>query len=163
MENLFKEGIWKQFGGSIEMLENAIKFCPAENWDTKNKFWYNAFHCLFFMDYYLTLDHENFMPPKPFTLTEFEPIETMPERVYTKEELLVYLNFIKNKCHELIKGLTTETLSQRWVNPYRNYSIMELLIYNLKHVQHHVGQLNLILRHEVNSVPKWVSHTKTEL
>jgi hypothetical protein len=63
MDNLLKEAVWKQFGASIDMLENAITLCPIEFWDTDKKFWYNAYHCLFYLDYYLTLEPEKFSPP----------------------------------------------------------------------------------------------------
>jgi hypothetical protein len=48
MDNSLKEIIWLQFGASIDMLKNAITLCPAEFWNTEKKFWYNAYHCLFF-------------------------------------------------------------------------------------------------------------------
>jgi uncharacterized damage-inducible protein DinB len=40
-----------------------------------------------------------------------------------------------------------------------NYSVLEILLYNLKHVQHHVGQLNLLLREETGQAADWVSGT----
>jgi hypothetical protein len=83
MINLAKESIWKQFGACIDMLENAINACPNEHWATETKFWYQAFHCLFFLDYYLTMEPKTFSPPAPFTLSKFTEDE-MPERVYSK-------------------------------------------------------------------------------
>lgn len=163
MINLLKESIWKQFGASIDMLENAIRLCPQEHWDTEKKFWYNAYHCLFFLDYYLTLEPKKFSPPPPFTLSEFE--HEMPERVYTKEELLTYLSFCRQKCHTLISGMTEEIASSHWVNQSRSmdYPLVELLIYNMRHVQHHAAQLNLILRQEIDHAPEWVSRAKMKL
>lgn len=32
------EPIWNQFGASIDMLENAIKMCPDQHWDTSLNF-----------------------------------------------------------------------------------------------------------------------------
>lgn len=156
MENLIKEILWKQFGASIDMLENAILACPEEFWDTDRKFWYNAYHCLFYLDYYLTLDPVKFSPPPPFTQSEFE--HTMPERVYTREELLVYLQFNREKCHTLIKDLTEETIGQRWVNQSKtmDYPVLEILLYNMRHVQHHAAQLNLILRKTIDDAPNWI-------
>lgn len=163
MINLLKESIWKQFGASIDMLENAIAHCPIEYWNTEKKFWYNAFHCLFFLDYYLTLDPKKFTPPAPFTFSEFE--DMMPERVYTKEELLTYLSFCQQKCHNLIGGMTEEIASSHWVNQSgsMDYPLVELLIYNMRHVQHHAAQLNLILRQDLNDAPEWVSRAKMRL
>jgi hypothetical protein len=34
-----KEILWKQFAASIDVLENAIRLCPDEFWDTDTKFW----------------------------------------------------------------------------------------------------------------------------
>ena len=36
-------------------------------------------------------------------------------------------------------------------------SIAELLLYNMRHVQHHAAQLHLILRQTIDSAPGWVS------
>ena len=163
METAIKETLWKQFGACIDMLENAILACPNELWDTPAQFWYNAYHCLFYLDYYLSPEPEKFSPPSPFTLSEFDPAGTLPEVVYKKEELLGYLNFSRTKCHDLIAGLTPESASKRWINEYRDYSLFEMLIYNLRHVQHHVAQLNLLLRQGMNGAPGWVSQTKIPL
>ena len=163
MDHSFKQTLWKQFGASIDMLENAIQLCPPALWDAENKFWYYAFHTLFYLDYYLTLDPDNFLPPSPFTLSEFDPKGGPPDSVYTKEELLTYVQYNRNKCHDMIANLTDETANQRWINPYRNYSILELLLYNMRHVQHHTAQLNMLLRQGINDAPRWVSHTKIDL
>ncbi|MEP7233596.1 MAG: DinB family protein [Ginsengibacter sp.] len=159
MNKSFNESLWKQFGASIDMLENAMRLCPDELWNTGRKFWYNAYHCLFFLDYYLTPKPIGFSPPLPYTLSEFDPSGAMPERVYTKEELLVYLQFNRDKCQKLITGLTEETFDSRWINESgtMDYSLFELLLYNMRHVQHHAAQLNLMLRQEINYAPDWVS------
>jgi hypothetical protein len=47
--------------------------------------------------------------------------------------------------------------SERWVNDYKNFSILEILLYNLRHIQHHAAQLNLILRQTIHNAPKWVN------
>ncbi len=163
MDESLKETLWKQFGASIDMLENAIMDCPNELWDTNSKFWYNAYHSLFYLDYYLAVEPEKFSPPPPFTLSEFDPTGIMPDRVYSKDELLAYLQLSRNKCHDLIAQLTTESAEKRWANEYRNYSTFEILLYNMRHVQHHAAQLNLLLRQGINKAPRWVSQTKIDL
>jgi len=35
--------------------------------------------------------------------------------------------------------------------------VLEILLYNLKHVQHHAGQLNLLLRQETGEAANWVA------
>ena len=163
MDNSLKEILWKQFGASIDMLENALTLCPNELWNTETKFWYNAYHCLFYLDYYLTLEPDKFAPPSPFTLSEFDPAGAMPDQVYSKAVLLVYLQKNRKKCYDLIESMTTEIAYKRWVNEYKNYSVIEILLYNMRHVQHHAAQLNLLLRQGVNNAPSWVSQTEINL
>jgi hypothetical protein len=163
MHSSIKQILWKQFGASIDMLENAIVMCPEAHWDTDTKFWYKAYHCLFFLDYYLTLEPIHFAPPPPFTLSEFE--DEMPERVYTKTELLQYLHASREKCHLLIAGLSRDISSKRWINESwsMNYSMHEILLYNMRHVQHHAAQLNLLLRQAIDDAPRWIKRSEREL
>lgn len=37
----------------------------------------------------------------------------------------------------------------------------ELLLYRMRHVQHHVAQLNLLLRQSVDSAPAWVATSRS--
>jgi DinB superfamily len=154
------ESIWTQFGASLEMLENAIKMCPEEYWDTDLSFWYTSYHCIFWTDYFLTTEPKNFAPPTPFTFSEFDPTGKKPDRTYTKRELLDYIEHCRQKAYKLISTLTTERLNERWINEYKNYSLLEILLYNLRHIQHHSAQLNLLLRQTINNAPTWVSQAK---
>lgn len=163
MDISLKESLWRQFGASIDMLKNAITLCPTEFWDTEKKFWYNAYHCLFFLDYYLTLDPKNFSPPNPFSLSEFE--DRMPDRTYTKDEVLMYLKFCRKKCHDLLSGMNDEIAKSYWTNESKtmSYTVIEILLYNMRHVQHHSAQLNLLLRQEINDAPVWVREAEDKL
>ncbi len=156
MDQNLKEILWRQFGASIDMLKNAIELCPEADWATKNQFWYNAYHSIFFLDYYLTMPPVGFTPPAPFDLSEFE--DRMPSSVFTKDELLIYTHYCRNKCHDFIMNWNNETDPTEWENESKTmrYSVVEILIYNLRHVQHHVGQLNLLLRQMINDAPEWV-------
>lgn len=156
MYSTIKESLWEQFGASITMLENAIIACPSAHWNTDAKFWYTSYHTLFFMDFYLSMDAKSFSPPAPFSLSEFE--DRMPERVYSKEEVLDYLQFCRNKCFQFIDGLTQQSMADRWRNESgsMDYSLVEILLYNMRHVQHHAAQLNLQLRQTINDAPLWV-------
>jgi hypothetical protein len=159
MNNSINEAIWNQFGASIEMLENVILLCPEELWDTELKFWSKAYHCIFWTDYYLSNDPKEFTPKEPFDLSEFDPMGKMPQRTYSKQELITYLLYCKEKAKQQITEFNTETLTKRWVNDYKNYSFLEIIIYNIRHIQHHSAQLNLLLRQQINSSTPWISQT----
>jgi len=47
--------------------------------------------------------------------------------------------------------------------PWGEVSFSELLIYNLRHVQHGAAQLNLMLRNTIDNAGRWVGKTKTPL
>lgn len=97
MINSLKQSLWKHFAASIDMLKNAITLWPEEYWNTDKKFFYNAYHCLVFLDYYLTIPPKNFSVPLPFTLTEPAHIpkkaidDVVPDRIYSKQELIDYM------------------------------------------------------------------------
>src|SRR5438045_2776376 len=87
-----KTVLWHQYGASIDALENALVACPANVWNDETRspeqrFWYNAYHALFWLDLYLSDSPEGFAPPAPFGLEELDPAGVLPPRVYTKEEL----------------------------------------------------------------------------
>ena len=155
MDDALKQVYWTQFGAAIDMLGNAIKACPDDLWD-KHLYWYNAYHCIFYLDYYLS-EPKDFVPPQPFTLSEFDPSGILPERIYTQSELLDYLDSCRKKCFDVIMSLTEISALKHWTNQYRSYPMAEMLLYNIRHVQHHAAQLNLLLRQNGADPPRWVS------
>jgi hypothetical protein len=164
MNTAFKTIIWQQFGAAIDMLENAIVGSPGEVWGDRpgnHEFWYLAYHTLFFLDYYMSESSEGFAPPAPFTLSELDPAGALPDRVYTKDELLTYLEHGRNKCKARIEGLTDQTAHQRCGFKRPGITVAELLLYKMRHVQHHAAQLNLILRQRIDSAPRWVARAKS--
>jgi hypothetical protein len=165
MDKIIRESIWNQFGAAIDMFENALLMCPDELWNSKCNFWYIAFDCLYYLDYYLTLDPATYKLPEPFAFAGPDPNDGPPERVYTREELLTWLSSSRNKCRDLIASMTTEIATGTWSNLSKtmSYPVMELLIYNMRHLQHHTGQLNLLLRQNIDDAPDWISRAGTAL
>lgn len=145
------------------MLENGVIACPENIWGDRSsqpEYWYLTFHTLFWFDYYLSESGDNFQPPAPFGLEEMDSAGLLPNRVYTKAELLSYLDHGRRKCKALIESLTVEKAKSRWVSGRSDFSVAELLLYNMRHVQHHAAQLNLILRQSTDSAPRWVRRAK---
>ena len=166
MEETWNVVVWQQFGATIDMLENAMRACPDKLWNDRSQqpeFWYLVYHTLFWLDFYLSDSASSFVPPSPFTLAEMDPEGVRPERPYTKDELQNYLEHGREKCRSLIAALTDEGGKERRVLGSFDGSLMELLLYNLRHVQHHAAQLNLILRQQIDSAPGWVRKTSRSL
>jgi len=146
------------------MLENAMRACPDDLWSDRSKqpeFWYIAYHTLFWLNFYLSNPEESFTPPSPFTLDELDPAGRLPERAYMKEELLPYLEHGRRKCRSTIEAFTDQRARQHCGFEMPDVSGAELLLYNMRHVQHHAAQLNLILRQEIDSAPRWVGRNRS--
>jgi hypothetical protein len=160
MDTFWRTIVWQQFGAAIDMLENAVLACPEPLWSDRSQrpeFWYLVYHTLFFLDLYLSDSVEGFVPAAPFTLDELDPAGLTPEQPYTKDQLRTYLEHGREKCRSTIDTLTDDRGRQRCGFEWVDVSVMELLLYNMRHVQHHTAQLNLILRQKTDSAPGWVS------
>lgn len=172
MDTFWKEALWQQYGAAIDALGLAVEACPAELWEARvwkdevipeyPAYWSVCHHVLIFLDLLLTGSVEGFQPPAPFGLFELDPEGAMPEQPHTKEEILFYVKYVREKCKARIASLTEEEAkgkaSTLWVKRY-SLSYYEMFLYNLRHVQEHIGQLNLFLGQHDLAVPGWVART----
>src|SRR6267142_6101370 len=157
MINFWRSAIRQQFHAAIDMLSNAIEACPDSVWSAgaPRPFWYLAFHTLFFLDLYLSeCEESQFHPPPQFGLTELAPGSVQPARAYRKDELLGYLEHCRKKLDAVMAGMTEAWVVAACPFDYRAMSNGELLLYNMRHVQHHAAQLNMLLRQRTNSAPR---------
>lgn len=159
MIEFWRAAIRQQFHAAIDMLANAIKACPKSAWGGQSRpFWYIGYHVLIFLDLYLSSEPESkFQPPAPFSRSELEDDGVLPNPGYTKDELLGYVGHCRKKLDAVMAGMTEAWAQKPCPFPYRKMSNGELLLYNMRHVQHHAAQLNLLLRQKTNSAPDWVS------
>ncbi|MBW6475114.1 MAG: DinB family protein [Anaerolineaceae bacterium] len=153
-----KEMLWRQFSPTINSFENALRNCPDELWETQlwedepdqwvakgfSTYWYLCYHTLFWMDLYLTGAEEGFTPPAPFDLVEMQDNETLP-RVYTREELLSYLDSCRSNYQQTIADLTPEQAGRMCFFAWGELPYAELLLYVMRHVQEHAAQLHMFL------------------
>ena len=159
-----KEIIQSQYGASLKMLDEAIQKCPDAFWDAhayENRFWHIAFHALFYTHLYLQVREEDFVPwskhrdeypflgPLPWPPHE-EPNIGEP---YSQEELLEYLDVCRSEVATRVPALDPEAESGfHWLP----FSKLELQFYNIRHIQHHAGQLIDRLRTEGLTGIGWV-------
>jgi len=172
MNITWKTIIWQQFGAAIDMLDNTLLACPDELWRARlydehtvqpelAEFWYIAYHALFWLDFYLSESAEEFAPPAPFTLSELET-GLLPERAYAKAELQTYVEYGRNKLRTRLETLADEMAPQRCRLDWPEMSVVELLLYNMRHVQEHAAQLSLFLGQKVGSAPGWVAKARSD-
>lgn len=147
--------IWPQFGAAIDTLEQALQAVPDYLWASDRRFPYMLYHALFFTDLYLSESRDGFAPPAPFTWNElnFEPPTYEP---YTKAQLQTYLDFCRAKAQKALKDLSLAGALARCKFPRIDGTVVECYLYNMRHVQHHAAQLNLLLRQTTGCSPGWV-------
>ena len=162
--------LWRQFGASIDMLSECLRDCADELWEKSlwddqpdqwvasgfSSFWYLSYHTLFWLDLYLTGAEEGFTPPAPFDLVEMEAGESLP-RIYTREELLGYLETCRRKCQETINTMSNEQARRLCSFSWGELSFAELQLYSLRHVQEHGAQLRMFLGQQAGKSTGWVS------
>jgi hypothetical protein len=166
MDQTTKNIFWNQFGASIEMLIQVVSKCPEAYFYEQKRFYYIAFHATIFLDYYLTIPPTEFEPLLSFTQKEPKdrPLEAIddliPDKIYSKNEILDYLKKSHEKCKQLIFGLNEDKLVQRFTEGHEpqdmDYPILEILLYNMRHTQHHTAQLNLFLRQDLSKHMEWL-------
>ncbi len=153
-----------QYGASLAMLGRAIEVCPEPLWlseDYVNRFWHIAYHALFYSHFYLQPVAADFHPwakhrpdyqylgPRPWTAQEAPKAETP----YTKAELLEYHQLCRAEVNTKVPALDLAAASGFDWLPFNK---LELQFYNIRHVQHHTGQLADRLRAGANIGLDWV-------
>jgi hypothetical protein len=173
MDSAWNDILWRQMGAAMDMLENDIRNCPADLWEAHvweeptgyegySDYWYLAYHCIFWLDCYVSGKPDDFQPPAPYTLGEYDPAGALPERVYTPKELLTYLAYCREKGRQKIDSLTAEIAQMPVQFHWGELPYIELFLDSMRHTQEHGAQLNLFLGQQVGQVARWVTRTKTE-
>lgn len=127
-----------QYLAAIEMLKEAVTQCPETLWEDqtyKNQFWQVAYHALFYTHLYLQPTSENFVP----WAKHREEIQKMQKgTVYSKEEILEYLGICQEQVEEQVSKLELDAPSGFHWLPMNK---LEVQFYNIRHLQHHTGEL----------------------
>lgn len=157
-----QDAIYQQFGASVDSLEAAIQACPKALWKTGERWhqpWYLAFHTVFWLDLYLSESASKYQPPPPFTRCELEA-NVFPERPYTQEEILSWLQLSRKNLTKRLATISTREDARRSCHlHWGEMEAAELLLYNLRHVQHHAAQINLLIRQSGGEPSAWVMRT----
>ncbi len=122
MNSIFLNTFWKNFEAVIDMLSSVIAICPGTIWEKEKKFYYITYHTVIFLDYYLSNPVKDFKPHLPYTLGDTDDLpggaidDVLPCAFYSKNEMLVYINKIREKCEKLICSSTDEQFAAKWID-----------------------------------------------
>lgn len=168
MLDTFKSLVSSQLEASLCTVNACIDRCPEAAWNAavaNCRFCQVVFHTLFFADYYLGQDDSGFQQQKFHRenreffgdYEEFE--ERPPVALYDKDSLQRYLGHCRLKGASMAAAETEVTLQAPAAFPRRACSRAELYVYNIRHIQHHAGQLSLRLRLDFHEDIPWIAHS----
>ena len=157
-----KQILTSQFEASLAMFRQRIDVCPPEYWEGKvstDSFRQVAYHALFYFELYLS--HE-----KTFQLNELHTKGGDDRQAglcpgLSKDDTLLLVDICRKKIYESLAGETEESFYGESGFSWRKTSRGELHIYNIRHFQHHIGQLSTYLRrisneHDLSLKLNWV-------
>jgi len=165
LEN-FKSSTANQYHAVFETFRQCIELGGVENWSMKignYELGRCVFHALFFGDLYLNQGDEAFRGQK-FHRDHAEIFENYAELDFGKEpgpapnrdETILYLNNCFALADEVVGAETEESLGKRAPYQWTEFSMLEMHLYNLRHLQHHAAQIGLRLRAEAAIELPWV-------
>ena len=167
MESLIRSAVETQYGAAFSMLRGCIDRADDASWvavSAKYPFWQVGYHTLFITDLYLAPNEKAFLPPA-FHRAGYNDLGPTPwgpptpivvDQPYARETLLAYLEEIRAKARQAVQGETDAVLSGPSGFSWLKFSRLELHLYNVRHIQHHVGQLVAVLRREHGKGTNWV-------
>jgi len=162
-ESTTHEIISKQYRASMAMLKEAISTCPESLWlapEYPNKFWHIAYHVLYYTHLYLQNSLSSF--------TKWEKHRDNYNRLgrpgsargprkidapYSQAEVLEYFEICLQEIAAKVPGLDLNAPSGFYWLPFNK---LELQLYNIRHIQHHAGQLIDRLRSVAGIGIEWV-------
>jgi hypothetical protein len=144
----FKQIVIGQFEASLGMLKQCIEACPDEHWEAKvanGTVRWVAYHTLFFVDLYLTQSEESF-ELRELHYRGGDEREPVAGRGLDRSELLAYVQICRDKALASVAAETVESLAGPSGFSWYTCTRGELHLINIRHIQHHTGQLSAFVR-----------------
>jgi hypothetical protein len=163
------------FHETFDGLESALRDCPDALWEESlwevperwpireglraglpeaarrqafSAFWFIAWHALVCTHNEIEGGElpEGWGPPPPFH-DYIVDRETLPPRVYTRNEIRAYVAHTRHRVEEIIEALTDERIARPVAagHRYAGWPYAKLVLLCLTHTREHVAQLDLFL------------------
>lgn len=152
------QALTSQYRSALAMLRSAIEACPAELWtDSRftNPSWRLAYHALFYTHLYLSRSENDFQPWEHSITNAHFMAAPLDESAVPNSQasMLDYLEWIDT-------FVPLGFAATPWDGPsgfdWITFERGQLHVYNLRHLQHHAGQLTERLRSEAGLGTDWV-------
>ncbi len=155
-----------QLGATLDTLLYCIDHCPEDQWHERHgdyPFSQVVFHTLFYCDFYLSDGMADFRSQAYHTarkgfFSDYEELEDrIPVKLYERAMVVEYLEFCKAKAYSFLGASSDEQLYATANHKKGTMSVLELVVYLTRHIQHHAAQLGLRLQLLTGNEMPWFS------
>ncbi len=183
--DVFVESCKRQYRQSFTMLRQALELCPEGLWTERTEsdppFWQQAYHTLVITEGYASTGFEGVgdndllvrvlqprdpQPGEPPWAPLVEGVGGLMKADYepaggtvTREEMVGYLGDVHERCDDALDRDAGLDPADPAANPYpwTGKTSFDKHIYNLRHLHHHLGRLNGLLRSRADVGNPWVT------
>lgn len=142
--NIIISELKTQYKAALEMFRLAVVNCPDTFWDRvfgdDSPYWKEAYHCIFWFFNFLG-DSRKEWTPVPFGKDIDPRLFKKPLVSCTRDEILAYADTTEELLEATFSSMTLEELERRDGGQEENWTVVNKLLYGLRHAQHHTGKL----------------------
>ena len=156
-----QDALKSQYHAALAMLRAAIDACPPELWTDAsyvNQFWQVAYHTVFYADFYLQTSETTFVPWEHHrrNYSRFPALSDAAPSLtpYSIDDVKAYCARCDAKVDSAVDGLDLSSPDSGF--PWYKMSKLEHQFVNLRHIQHHTGQLAERIRQATGHGVGWV-------
>jgi uncharacterized damage-inducible protein DinB len=152
------DGLVDQFDRMWAMLEEVIRNCPDDEWKSGGGNWFLvpsrlAYHTIETVDYYSRQSPEDMEWGKRFGGVDWE--EQQVERLPDRASISAYLEETQEDLRAKLRALTDQDLLASHPFPWTGATLLDRLIYTLRHSMFHLGQIQAELRRRGLKGAQW--------
>jgi hypothetical protein len=159
--NPFVQSMASNFEEALRLMAAALADCPDDLWEMDlwpdeaptgptalgglhgSAPWFLAYHALLTLDYDLSAEFEPWEPPQPFD----ENTYAYPNRMFTKAELLHYIDYCRGRIRATLEALTEDMAARPLSAAHRYHGMLYGVIVGRipLHVLEHASQIRQFL------------------
>ena len=137
-----------QFKSALQMLQNNIEICPDALWNDAsytNIYWQIVYHTLHYTRLYLSSSEETFISWAEHHANwhRFEKVNSDEKRGTTSFQYskLALLSYVAQTNEDVESQINDKEFYKPSGFEWLKMNRLEVHLYNLRHLQHHTGQL----------------------
>ncbi len=155
------EVLYRQFAPTLQMAADVIDVCTDSDWVSRargNPFWQYVMHGLIGVQFWFREASEAFAPPD-FGDGPVPDLDRIPSFDLDRITARRYLEHIRKRVETFFASLDDRRLLAT-ASVYEKCTYADLILMQTRHIQHHVGYCNCLLRDRGAATAKWSGHAE---